>query len=174
MARPTGMRPKGDKSKATTETDRPSVDQAMLLVEVPPPNPSLTEDGVFWWNYYCGLMIESKNLSRYFIPHIHTYCMTLAAIDAFERQLKIEGHIKEVPKTFKGEEYVDEIPNPLIDKLMKLYDQLDRLGNSLGYTPYASQVQGVDARAAADNAVSEPPPLPDGLTPETIPFSQPG
>ena len=174
MGRPTGMKTKGAASKATSDHLPPEVNQAMLLVEVPPPNPSLNEDGKFWWTYYCGLMIESKNLSRYFIPHIHIYCMTLQAIDAFERQLAIEGHIKEVPKTFKGEEYVDEIPNPLIKELSKLYDQLDRLGNSLGYTPYASQVQGVDARAAAENAVSEPPPLPDGLSPETIPFSQPG
>lgn len=174
MARPTGMASKGSKGQAATNKPPAEVNQAMLLVEVPPPNPSLNDDGKFWWTYYCGLMIESKNLSRYFIPHIHTYCMTLQAIDAFERQLMIEGHIKDVPKTFKGEEYVDEVPNPLIDKLMKLYDQLDRLGTSLGFTPYASQIQGVDARAAGDEAISEPPPLPDELSPETILFSVPG
>jgi phage terminase small subunit len=172
MARPTGMSTKGSKQHAATNKAPAEVAQSMLLVEVPPPNPSLNEDGIFWWTYYCGLMIESKNLSRYFIPHIHTYCMTLQAIDAFERQLAIEGHIKDVPKTFKGEEYVDEVPNPIIKDLAKLYDQLDRLGTSLGFTPYASQIQGVDARAAAENSVSEPPPLPEGLSPETLPFSQ--
>src|ERR1700750_1650625 len=117
MGRPTGMKTKGAASKGTSDHVPPDVNQAMLLVEVPPPNPVLNEDGQFWWNYYCGLMIESKNLSRYFIPHIHIYCMILQAIDAFERQLKEEGHIKEVPKTFKGEEYVDEVPNPLIKEL---------------------------------------------------------
>lgn len=172
MARPTGMRIKSDQTKATSEHQPDEVRQEMLLVEVPPPNPNLNEDGIFWWNYYCGLMIESHNLSRYFIPHIHIYCMTLQAIDAFERQLNEEGLIKEIPKTFKGEEYVDEIPNPLVKDLAKLYDQLDRLGNSLGYTPYASQIQGVDRRANAATLATAPPPLPEGLTPETLPFNQ--
>lgn len=170
MAKPN--RVTGNQQKAGVSREPTQVAEELLLVEVPPPNDALNEDGQFWWQYYCGLMIESKKLSRYFIPHIHIYCMVLQNIDCYERKLKEQGYFIDVPKTFKGEEYVDEVANPLTKDLSKLYDQADRLGNSLGFTPYSAQIQGMDTGAGSNQAPSTPPPLPDGLSPETLLFSQ--
>ena len=171
MARPNGMKVRGDASKATSGRESTEVNPDMLLVEVPPASEHLDENGVFWWEYYCGLFIESRKLSRYFIPHIHIYCMTLQAIEAFEKKLKEDGHFIIVVKTFKGEEYSDEIENPILKTLSKLYDQADRLGNSIGTTPYSSQVQGIDTGTSLNEAPSQPPALPDDFTPETLPFT---
>ena len=170
MSRPN--RPTSNKAQAGTDRLPTQVAEQLILVEVPPPNEALNEDGQFWWSYYCGLMIESQKLSRYFIPHIHIYCMVLQNIDCYEKKLKEDGYFIDVPKTFKGEEYVDEVPNPITKDLSKLYDQADRLGNSLGFTPYSAQIQGMDTGVGSNQQASEPPPLPDNFTPETLLFAQ--
>lgn len=145
----------------------------MLLVEVPPPNDCLNEDGQFWWNYYCGLMIESNILSRYYIPFIHNLCLVLQTIEVYQQKLMEQGYFIDVPKTYKGEEYYEEVMNPIYEKLSKAIAQADSLGNSLGFTPFAAKVQGTDTGSGSNQAPVAPPALPTDLpSPETLPFSQ--
>lgn len=136
----------------------------MLLSEIPPPPETLDEIGIFWWNYYCGLFIEARILSRMYISAVSSLCHLIQYISAIEIKLKEQGTFILVPKKFQGEEYADEVLNPLIKDLQLLYAQLDKLGNSMGLTPYSSKVNSIDTSGeSAASAAPTPPPVPATL-----------
>lgn len=142
----------------------------MLLVEVPPPPEELPEEAVFWWNYYCGLMVEAKILSRLFIGSVKNFVFLSAAIEKTELLIKEQGIFTLVPKKFNGADYVEEELNPLFSSLQKMFDQHDRLANSLGLTPYSSKVNAIDATGKmAPSAAPKPPDV--GFDRPTIPMT---
>lgn len=145
--------------------------EGMLLTVIPPPPETLNSDGVFWWNYYCGLMIEGKTLSRMFIGSIKNIAHVAQIIQAYETVLAEQGAIILVPKKYQGQEYVDKESNPLVDKLQKLYTQFDQLANSLGFTPYSARVNNMDT-SGVNTEEDIPTPPTTNFTPETIPFEQ--
>jgi phage terminase small subunit len=166
---------KSPSSASTKHTEGPSrVPIELLLTDIPPASPHLNSDGTFWWEYYCGLMLESKQLSRYFISLVHNFCMVLQSIEAYESQLMQEGYFVDVVKTYKGEEYTEQVRNTLVDNLTKMYAQADSLANSLGFSPFSSKIQNIDTGSGSNLAPSQPPSMPDDFTPETLPFEQVG
>lgn len=153
MARSVNARDNARQFKGTT-----TVDSGLLLLEVPPPPESFSEATIFWWNYYCGLMIEAKCLSRLYIGSIKNFCKVSADIEALEDLINEEGFITDVPKKFNGEEYVAREVHPQHQKLLKLYDIHDKLAGSLGLTPYSAKVNAMDLTGnASPTAAPEPP-----------------
>ncbi|CAB4176377.1 Putative phage terminase, small subunit, P27 family [uncultured Caudovirales phage] len=165
---------KGANAAATKRDGATRVPIELLLKEIPPASEHLNQDGIFWWDYYCGLMLQSAQLSKYFISLVHNFCMVLQGIEAFEKKITEQGYFIDVPKKYAGEEYIEEVPNPLLDKLSKMYAQADSLANSLGFSPFSSKVQNIDTGSGSNLAPSQPPSMPDDFTPETIPFEQVG
>lgn len=153
MPRSINARDNAKQFKGNNETD-----SALLLIEVPPPPENFPEAAGFWWQYYCGLMIEIKCLSRLYIGSIKNFCMVSYFIELLEERISEEGFFIEVPKKYQGEEYVAIEVNPNMPKLQKLYDQHDRLAGSLGLTPYAAKVNAIDTTGnASPGAAPEPP-----------------
>lgn len=136
-----------------------------LLESIPAFPDILGEEGQFWWTYYAGLMIECGTLSRMFLGSLTNFCRLAELIMAYETEINESGFFIDVPKKYKGEEYTDREPNPLINEVRRMYDQFDRLATSMGMTPYSAKIHAIDATGGASStAVSEPPP------PEIIPY----
>lgn len=166
MARSVNARDNARQFKGVAE-----VDSGLLLIEVPPPPENFDDNTSFWWNYYCGLMIEAKCLSRLYVGSIKNFCKVSAAIELLEELIAEEGFICEVPKKFNGEDYVAKEVHPQHQKLLKLYELHDKLAGSLGLTPYSAKVNAMDLTGnAASTAAPEPPPMNE--TRPTIPMSE--
>lgn len=148
-----------------------TVDSGLLLTEVPPPPETFDEVTSFWWNFYCGLLIEAKCLSRLYVGSIKNFCKVSAAIEELEELINEEGFITEVPKKFNGEEYVAREVHPQHQKLLKLYDLHDKLAGSLGLTPYSAKVNAMDLTGNA-SASSAPEPPPVEIDRPTLPISE--
>ena len=173
MARIT-IRPSVDGSiSPSISKDTFGTPEHMLLTEVPKPPEYFDEYACFWWTYYCGLMIECGTLSRMFIGTIINYCALASLIEHTEEKVAEQGKFIDVPKKYKGEEYIEEVINPLNWELRKMYSEFDRLACSLGMTPYSSKINAIDATGGSlSSLVSAPPPSDLGPPPETIPFKK--
>lgn len=153
MGRSTNQRDNARQFKGKSE-----VDSALLLVEVPPPPEGFNETTTFWWEFYCGLLVEAKCLSRLYIGSIKNFCKVSAFIEELEALIDEEGFIVDVPKKAFGQEYVARETHPEMGKLLKYYDLHDKLAGSLGLTPYSAKVNAMDltGNASSDSAPTPP------------------
>lgn len=158
---------------ATQSFDGPPVPEHLLLTEVPP-YPDIFEDddsAIFWWRYYCGLLIECGTLSRLFLGTMKNLCSLASITESYEAKIKEQGLFIDTVRKFQGEEYIEEVANPLTFDLRKMYSEFDRLSTSMGMTLYSSKVNNIDA--SAGGATLPPRPPESGLLPpETIAFKQ--
>ena len=167
------IRASKDNSTTKNISEPESEAEHMLLLEIPEPPDCLGENGIFWWTYYCGLMIECGTLSRLFLGSVSNFCRLAELIDLYSDKIKEQGEFVLVPRKYQGEEYVEEQPNPLVNELRRMYDQFDRLATSLGMTPYSSKINSIDATGGTlTSPISEPPPSTLGSPPETIKLSK--
>lgn len=143
----------------------------LLLTEIPSPPEEFNEDpiAIFWWTYYCGLMIECGTLSRLFIGTVRNVSKLASFIEQFELKVQEQGTFIDVVKKFNREEYIEEGPNPLIPDIRKMYGEMDRLLCSLGMTPFSSKINAMDATGTKGPNLSEPPSV-DLSPPETLKF----
>lgn len=146
-----------------------STAEHLQCLEIPPFPEDFNEAAQFWWTYYCGLMIECGTLSRLFIGSIKNFCKLAAIIEEVEAKVAEQGTFILVPKKFRGEEYDEEVLNPLLKDLGQYYDRFDRLATSLGMTLYSSKINALDATGTG-NVEPPTPPGVDLPTPETLPF----
>lgn len=159
--------------QATNSHDGPTVPEHLLLTEVPayPDQFEGDDTAIFWWTYYCGLLIECGTLSRIFLGTMKNLCSLASITESYEAKIKEQGLFIEEVKTYKGEEYIVENPNPLTFDLRKMYGEFDRLATSMGMTLYSSKINNIDATAGSATTPTKPPET-GLLPPETLPFKQ--
>lgn len=143
----------GNASKAR---DKERVSDSMLLVEIPPIPDTLSEVGAFWWEYYCGLLIESGNLSRMYIGGLTHLCFLAEIIEATMQEIKSEGNIIPVPKMYQGQEYVEMVDNPRVPKLMKMMSTFSSLADKFGLTPFAAKVNNMEVGGTTSTLAAPP------------------
>lgn len=158
--------PQRHTQNASKHKDKERVNDAMLLVEIPPIPNVLGEIGAFWWEYYCGLMIESGILSRMYLNSLTHLCFLVEIVEILMNEIKTEGVVIPVPKLFQGEEYVDYIDNPRIPKLTKVMRDLTSLAGQFGFTPFSAKVNNLDVGGDVSNMIAAPP-TPDLSPPES-------
>ncbi len=144
-------------------------DENLCLDEVPPPPETLNETGQFWWNYYCGLFLETGNLSRLYVGSLSDACHLRQLINDIQQTVSTEGAISAVVVKVNGEDYLKQVTNPMVKDLAKLYQDFDKLAYSLGITPLSARVNNLDGGVPNMPQLTEPPPA-DLPSPETLPF----
>ena len=165
-------------AKSQLQRDVYTTEDSMLLLEVPPPPETLNETGIFWWDYYCGLCIEAKILSRFFIGTIQDVCHLRQMIEEFEQKIHEQGvfiqEIRMLPKHLcedpSQREYVYETENPLIKTLQRLYGQFSDMASLLGWNPYSARVNSIDASGGSSPENITEPPSTDFEPPISIPM----
>lgn len=145
-----------------------SVNGELLLTKIPQPPDDLDDEGVLWWNYYCGIFVDGQILSKMFLTSMHNLCIAHMLRNSYMQELTSSPTgimLEETYVTRDKELATRRYSNPMVKELRGVLIEMDRLLASLGMTCYTSKVNNIDtsgmvkkAKGAAPPAALPPPP----------------
>ena len=136
------------------------VDVSLLVTEIPTPPDWMNEDGVKYWRYYCGLLIEGKVLSRMFLTSIENLCLCQMARAVMVDEIKKQGFMIDLPPVINklGQLESKCIVNPLWRELEDLLIKMSKLLTDMGMTAYSAKVNNFDTTGNLTKPKDQGPP----------------
>lgn len=136
------------------------VDENLLCTKIPSPPESLNDEGILWWNYYCGLFVSGRILSKMFLTSMHNLCLQHMMRKHYLEELSEQGMMLEEMYVDKTKEVaIRRYPNPVVKDLRSIILEMDKTLASLGMTAYTSKVNNIDTTGAkAKSKKTAPPP----------------
>lgn len=149
------------------------VDEDMLCNRIPSPPESLDDEGILWWNFYCGLFVRGRILSKMFLTSMHNLCLQHMLRQHYLEELAEQGVMLEELYVSKDKEVCTRrYSNPIVKDLRAVILEMDKTLASLGMTAYTSKVNNIDTTGARAKSKKTAPPPSSLFTPQESPHGQ--
>lgn len=145
--------------RATTVNTMYKVEDGLLFQEIPPSPEYFSDEAVFWWDYYCTLLIQGKCLSRFFITAITNLCLMHEVRECLVHELQTQGFMIDKPSvTADGHYTTTSVLNPLARDLQDCMIKMSKLLADMGMTAYTAKVNNIDTKGTLTQPTKSKPP----------------
>ncbi len=134
---------------------------SLLIKDVPDPPDYFDEEGILWWNYYCGLFVEGNMFSRYFLTCITNLCIQHQIRACLIQAVQDDGVMMDVLTAHKdGSISSKRIMNPAAKELQDTLMKMSKLLADCGLTVYTAKVNNFDSTGdITKDKQAGPPPI---------------